>query len=89
MSEKDFELGEMIDDYCTKCRLIMNHSVVAIVENEVKKVRCLTCLTEHSYRKCKGGRKKESTQSLFDQVLAKVTRTHSHPSQQKKKKKKK
>lgn len=87
MSEKDIELGDMIDDYCTKCKLIMNHSVVAIVENEVKKVRCLTCLTEHPYRKCKGGRKKEDAKSLFDQVLAKVTRTYQPSAPPKKKKK--
>ncbi len=87
MSKKDIELGDMIDDYCTKCKLIMNHSVVAIVEEEVKKVRCLTCLTEHPYRKCKGGRKKKDVQSLFDQVLAKVTRTY-QPSPPSKKKKK-
>lgn len=87
MSKKDIELGDMIDDYCTKCKLIMNHSVVAIVEEEVKKVRCLTCLTEHPYRKGKGGRKKEDAKSLFDQVLAKVTRTY-QPSPLSKKKKK-
>ncbi len=74
MDEKCVDLGDVIDDYCTKCKLVMNHSIVAIVENEVKKVRCLTCMTEHSYRKCKGGKKKENAQSLFDQVLAKVAR---------------
>ncbi len=87
MSEKKIELGDMIDDYCLKCKLIMNHSVVAMVEGEVKKVRCLTCLTEHPYRKCKGGKKKDDAKSLFDQVLAKVTRTYQPSSSPKKKKK--
>lgn len=86
MNEKEIELGDVIDDYCTKCKLIMNHSVVALVEGQIKKVRCLTCLTEHPYRKCKGSKKKEDTQSLFDQVLAKVTKTYRPSSPPKKKK---
>lgn len=87
MSEKPVDLGDVIDDYCTRCRLIMNHSVVAIVEGEVKKVRCTTCLTEHPYRKCKGGKKKDERQSLFDQVLAKVSRPLPASPMPKKKKK--
>jgi len=74
MEDKRADLGDVIDDYCTRCRLIMNHSVVAIVDGDVKKVRCITCLTEHPYRKCKGGKKKEDVQSLYEQVLAKVVR---------------
>ena len=87
MDEKKIDLGDVIDDYCTRCRLIMNHSVVAIVDGEVKKVRCHTCLTEHPYRKCKGGKKKENVQSLFEQVLAKVARPLPAPPLPKKKKK--
>jgi hypothetical protein len=41
-----------------------------MVEAEVRKVRCQTCNSEHNYRHGKGGKKKESVKSLFDQVAA-------------------
>lgn len=66
-------LGDMIDDYCPRCRLLLNHNVVSMVGEEVVKVRCRTCHNEHDYRHGKGGRKKKTElQSLFDQVLAKM-----------------
>ena len=64
-------LGDMIDDYCVRCRLLTNHSVVAIVGEDVKKVRCRTCNHEHDYRHGKGGQKKKKL-SAYEQVLASV-----------------
>ena len=64
------EFSGAIDDYCSRCQLLMNHYVVSIVEAEVRKVRCQTCNGEHNYRHGKGGKKKESVKSLFDQVAA-------------------
>jgi RNase P subunit RPR2 len=69
--EKKISLGDMIDDFCPRCRLILNHGVVAMVEQEVKKTRCLTCQNEHPYRHAKDTRRKtNSKSSLFDQVLS-------------------
>ena len=69
--ERKISLGDMIDDFCPKCRLIMNHGVVAMVEEEVKKTRCLTCNNEHNYRHAKDTRRiKDSKNSLFEQVLS-------------------
>lgn len=69
--EKKISLGDMIDDFCPRCRLILNHGVVAMVEEEVKKTRCLTCNNEHNYRHAKDTRRKKNTKSsLFDQVLS-------------------
>ena len=66
-------LGDVLDDYCTRCRLLTNHSVVAIVEDAVKKVRCRTCNHEHDYRQGQGGAKKKTTKaSAYEQVLASV-----------------
>jgi hypothetical protein len=39
-----------IDAYCTKCRLVTNHRVVAMVDNVVKRVICLTCNGQHNFR---------------------------------------
>lgn len=67
-----FRLGDVLDDYCTRCRLLTNHSVVAIVDDAVKKVRCRTCNHEHDYRQGQGGQKKRKKQSAYEQVLASV-----------------
>lgn len=68
-------LGDIIDDHCSKCRMLANHSVVAVVEGVPALVRCRTCYYEHKYRKGKGGTKKKPANTkadLFDQVLAKM-----------------
>src|SRR5258708_5581199 len=43
--------GGEIDAYCTKCRLDLNHRIVAMVGDAVKQVECLTCRGTHSYRR--------------------------------------
>ena len=43
-------LGDIIDDYCVKCKRIMNHSVVSCLNDEPAKVRCRTCHGDHDYR---------------------------------------
>lgn len=65
-------LGDIIDDYCSRCRLLTNHSIAAIVGEEVKKVVCRTCHHTHDYRHGKGGEKKKQKQSAYEQVLASV-----------------
>lgn len=65
-------LGDIVDDYCTRCRLLTNHSIVAMVGEEVIKVRCRTCQHEHEYRHGKGGSKKKPKLSAYEQVLASV-----------------
>lgn len=45
-------LGDDIDDYCIKCKRVTNHSILAIVDGEVVKVRCRTCYNEGPFRKC-------------------------------------
>ena len=71
MFDRELRLGDTVDDYCIRCKLVLDHGVVAIVDGEVKKVRCNTCSFEHPFREGKGGRpKKTNVQSLFEQVAA-------------------
>lgn len=71
MFNREMRLGDAIDDYCVRCKLVMDHSIVALVDGEVKKVRCGTCSFEHPFRHGEGARKKRGdVQSLFDQVAA-------------------
>src|SRR3989337_231481 len=67
----DMRLGDLIDDHCTRCHRLTDHSVVAMVGDEVKKVRCRTCNHEHDYRHGKGGQKKAKL-SAYEQVLASI-----------------
>ncbi len=43
-------LGDVIDDFCVKCRRLTNHSIVSLVETQAAKVRCRTCYHDHDYR---------------------------------------
>ncbi len=73
MPDTPARLGDVIDDYCSRCSLIMNHAVVGLVEDQVKRVRCNTCMHEHAYRRARVPRKKkDSVQDLFDQVLSRI-----------------
>lgn len=65
-------LGDDIDDYCSRCKFSSDHAVVSMVGDEVKKVRCRTCDTEHNYRHNKGS-KEMTAQEAFAKVLASVT----------------
>ncbi|MGH9357679.1 MAG: hypothetical protein ACRD4Q_12980 [Candidatus Acidiferrales bacterium] len=66
-------LGDLIDDYCPRCRLLLNHAIAGMVNGGVAKVVCQTCHTEHPYRHGEGGKKKpEARAVLFDQVVAKM-----------------
>ena len=76
MEGEEVRLGDLIDDHCSRCRMLTDHSVVAVVNNEAAMVRCRTCDYEHKYRKGKaGGKKKASSKKaqLFDEVLSKIT----------------
>lgn len=71
----ELRLGDMVDDHCSKCRMLTNHSVVSIVDGSPAKVECRTCYHTHNYRRGKGGAKKKPGKkaALFDEVLAKIT----------------
>jgi hypothetical protein len=68
-------LGDTIDDYCPRCRLLLNHAVASLVDNKVVKVICQTCHSEHPYRHAELPPKKKpsSRAALFEQVLVKTT----------------
>lgn len=51
--------GGEIDAYCTKCRLDLNHRIIAMIGNDVKRVECLTCHGDHNYRRTQADRDKE------------------------------
>ncbi len=68
-------LGDDIDDFCVKCKRVMNHSVVSILNEEPAKVRCRTCHSDHDFRHEQAPPPKVDPRkaALFNQVLEKVT----------------
>jgi len=67
-------LGDDIDDFCVRCKRVMNHSVVSVLNNEPAKVRCRTCHSDHDFRHEQAPPPKVDLrkQALFNEVLKKV-----------------
>ncbi|MDB4997518.1 MAG: hypothetical protein JWM74_4950 [Myxococcaceae bacterium] len=42
--------GGEIDSWCTKCRMVLNHRVIAMVGPKPVKVECSTCGSHHNFR---------------------------------------
>ncbi len=70
-------LGDIIDDYCVKCRRLTNHSVVSILSEQPAKVRCRTCYNDHDYRHEQAPPPKVDSRkaALFNEVLASLPET--------------
>jgi len=79
MPDRAPRLGDVIDDYCPRCRLLLNHDVSSLFGDEVAKVTCRTCHNTHDYRHAqvpqkRKSAKKEDKKSLIEQVLASMPR---------------
>lgn len=46
---RSLRLGDIIDDWCVKCRRLTNHAIVSLVGAEAAKVRCRSCYSDHNY----------------------------------------
>lgn len=45
-----YQAGDEVDSKCTKCKLILAHTIVAMVGDQIARVKCNTCGGEHAYR---------------------------------------
>jgi hypothetical protein len=68
----ELRLGDVIDDYCIKCRRLTNHAIVSLLDGEVAKVRCRSCYHDHNYLKeiAPPSKKDLKKAELFNAVLA-------------------
>ena len=53
-------IGENIDAYCLKCKLVLDHVIMLKVGSAVSKVKCNTCGAQHKYRAEKPAAKKSA-----------------------------
>ena len=49
MTEK-YSLGEDVNSWCLKCKKELGHTIITIVDELPKKVKCNTCSGQHIYR---------------------------------------
>jgi hypothetical protein len=69
---RDLRLGDVLDDFCIKCRRLTNHSIVSLLSGKAAKVRCRTCYNDHDFRNeiAPPSKKDLKKAALFNQVLA-------------------
>ena len=69
----NMRLGDVVDDFCVKCKRLTNHSIVSMMNHEPAKMRCRTCYHEHDFRNCEPPPKKDSKkEALFKEVLSSI-----------------
>jgi len=47
---KPLKTGGEVDSFCTKCKLVLNHRIIAMVASTPVRVECSTCGSHHNYR---------------------------------------
>jgi hypothetical protein len=72
---RDIRLGDDIDDFCIRCKRVMNHNVVSVLNGAAAKVRCRTCYSDHDFRNEQPPPPKIDARkaALFKEVLEKVS----------------
>jgi hypothetical protein len=43
-------VGKDIDSWCTRCKLILAHTIEAVRDGKITRVHCNTCKAQHAYR---------------------------------------
>jgi hypothetical protein len=71
MQQRQYRPGDVLDDYCPRERRVTDHAIVAMVESEIQRTRCVVCDAEHEFKNARvpAPRKKGATAALFSQVL--------------------
>jgi hypothetical protein len=71
---RDVRLGDDIDDFCVRCKRVMNHNVVSVIKGVAAKVRCRTCHNDHDFRHEQPPPPKVDSRkaALFNEVLKTV-----------------
>ncbi len=71
MQPRQYRPGDVLDDYCPRERRITDHAIVAMVEDDIQRTRCVVCDAEHEFKNARvpAPRKKTATAALFNQVL--------------------
>ena len=58
---KPLRAGGEVDSWCTKCKLVLNHRIIAMVGRTPARVECSTCSSHHNFRPRAPGDKAPAT----------------------------
>src|SRR6516225_10455451 len=81
MQQRQLRLGDILDDYCPRERRVTNHAIVAMIGDDVRQTRCITCDAEHEYKHARmprQRRKSEEPAALYAQVAAGAPKRVTH-----------
>ena len=58
MEQRRLRPGDVVDDYCPRERRLTDHAIVALIDDTIRQVRCVSCEAEHEYKEARvlGGR---------------------------------
>ena len=51
----DYSVSGNVDGWCTKCKLLLAHTIIAMANNMPVKVKCNTCNSSHKFRTKQSG----------------------------------
>jgi hypothetical protein len=57
------KVGGEVDAFCTRCKLTLAHTILAMVGTKIARVRCNTCGGDHAYRSAPGATDRPSSSS--------------------------
>jgi hypothetical protein len=56
-------VGKDVDSWCTRCKLMLGHTVEAMVGAKITRVHCNTCGSQHAFRAAPPGKAKSTAKA--------------------------
>src|SRR4051794_39940197 len=74
MNTATAKVGGEVDAMCNKCKMVLAHTILAMVGPKIARVRCETCKSEHAYRgiqpmKVKSARARNAASAKPEKVI--------------------
>src|SRR5512136_969942 len=67
---KPLSAGSTIETQCTRCKRVLNHTIVAMVGEKIVKVECDTCHGIHAYRPPKAAKEPAAARDTQKKITA-------------------
>jgi hypothetical protein len=77
---KPLRAGGEVDSWCTKCKLVLNHRIIAMVGTTPARVECSTCGSHHNFRARAPGEKAATATRTCSSASASGPRSARPPS---------
>jgi hypothetical protein len=68
-----------VDSWCTKCKMMLAHTIEAVVDGRITRVHCNTCGGQHAYRASAPGTAGASGTQTRAKRTTRTTRTRTAP----------